>query len=154
MVLPACDDGLHQSCVPWYVVSLEMNTREWYFNQLESWTSHIIVDDSGFHWQDKTLPLPLGTSPHGYMGVIVFNNGDGYLAFDMCCPNCYLEGRRKENKNMKPVELHSETDIYAICPTCGAEYDLSCYGAPHSGSREGLKRYNAYKMGDIIKVTN
>lgn len=156
-MLSACENGIQQSCVPSYVVNLSVNT------ELGDYTlfvpaniySHMIVDDTGYHFNKKTIPLTIGGDPHGYMGVVIFIDGGGqYVAFDLCCPQCYSNGLRKGGKPgtcLEPLEIDG---IFATCPVCGAQYELNCYGVPHSGAREALRQFSTLYSNHILTIRN
>lgn len=80
----------------------------------------------------------------GYAGVIVWTGMDeNYHACDMCCPKCVS----KET----PVEVDG---MYAKCPLCGEEFDLSWgYATPTKGiSKEALKKYKTSATMDKLLV--
>jgi nitrite reductase/ring-hydroxylating ferredoxin subunit len=69
----------------------------------------------------------------GYAGLLVWIGMDGnYHAADLCCPHCI--------KNSKPVEVDG---LYAICPICNEQFDLSFgFAIPTKGiTDEPLRRY-------------
>ena len=71
----------------------------------------------------------------GYSGLLIWIGMDEkYYAADLCCPNCV-------NKT-KPVEVDG---LYAVCPTCGEEFDLSYgYAFPTKGiTKYPLRKYQA-----------
>lgn len=82
----------------------------------------------------------------GYGGVLVVTAYDGeYHAFDLCCPHCLHRD--------SVVEVDG---LYAICPLCGEEYDIS-YGlaVPTKGmSRFALRPFKTYKNGGHLIIKN
>jgi nitrite reductase/ring-hydroxylating ferredoxin subunit len=58
---------------------------------------------------------------------------NAYHAADLCCPNCV--------KREKPMLVDG---LYAICPLCEEEFDLSYgYAIPTKGkTKEAMKKYN------------
>ena len=114
----------------------------------------MIVDDTGYHFNGKTTSLTLGSDPHGYMGTVIFISGGGqYVAFDLCCPQCYSSGLRKGSKEngLEPLKIDG---IFAECPICGARYDLTCYGVPQVGAKEALRQFNCSYFNRILTVFN
>lgn len=76
----------------------------------------------------------------GYAGLLIWIGMDGhYHAADLCCPNCLIK--------TKPVEVDG---LYAICPTCGEEYDLS-YG--FANPTKGLTQYPLKEYQAILNNT-
>ena len=73
----------------------------------------------------------------GYGGVLVINGlGEDIVnlyAYDLACPN-----EVQHNVKIKP----ENTGLTATCPKCGAVYKIATGGAPESGSKYWLKRYN------------
>lgn len=72
----------------------------------------------------------------GYAGLLVFTAFDmHYYACDLCCPHCLDRSH--------PLETDG---IFAHCPVCGEDYDLSQgYATPTRGiSKEALRHYNAF----------
>lgn len=152
----ACDNELHQSSVPSYPVNLRINTEAGeYVNFVpENMYSHMTVDDLGYHFNGKTLPLTIGIEPHGYIGTVIFINGGGeYVAYDLCCPQCYTNGLRKGSAEhaLEPLKIDG---IFAECPICGARYDLSCYGVPQKGAKEALRPFTTTYFNHIVTVRN
>ena len=94
---------------------------------------HFILG-SGFQTLTFT-ELKVETDCIGYAGIVVIIGMDGnYHAHDMGCPRCL---NRKE-----PVKI---VGMYAECPNCHEQYDLSYgYALPTKGiSREPLRKYTA-----------
>ena len=81
----------------------------------------------------------LGTDRLGFGGILVINgiafdsNPINLYAYDLACPN-----EVQRNIRIKP----ENTGLRAICPQCGAVYKIATGGAPESGSKFWLKRYN------------
>ena len=79
----------------------------------------------------------------GYGGLLVYTTMDErYMACDLCCPKCL--------KRDVPVEADG---MFAHCPICGEDYDLSYgYGIPTKGiGKERLRPYNAsYANGKLL----
>ncbi|WP_298394158.1 hypothetical protein [Flavobacterium sp.] len=75
-------------------------------------------------------------------GVIVFNNGSGYNAFDGACPNQALTSC--SNLNISGSN--------ANC-TCGNE-NYNLFTGQAAGQQYELKRYRVEVNGDVVRVFN
>lgn len=77
------------------------------------------------------------TNRIGYGGLLVINGlGDNLvnlMAYDLACPN-----EAQAGIIIKP----EDTGLTATCPKCGAVYRIATGGAPESGSKFWLRRYN------------
>lgn len=82
----------------------------------------------------------------GYAGVLVWISMDcKYYAADMCCANCLNRER--------PVKVDG---IFAVCPVCGEQYDLS-YGLanPTKGhAKKTLRRFGTRVAGPTLQIRN
>jgi nitrite reductase/ring-hydroxylating ferredoxin subunit len=80
-------------------------------------------------------------------GIIVFNGGDAFYAFDRTCPHDYaIDGTS--------VKVNVDFTI-AVCPRCGTTYSLSASGTPASGvGRYPLKNYRTSFDGRFVTVWN
>ena len=123
-LLVSCKQS-QKTSIPSYPVHLVLNITAEY--------PHFILG-SGFQTLTFT-ELKVETDRIGYAGIVVSTGMDGnYHAHDMGCPRCL---NRKE-----PVEI---VGMYAECPICHEQYDLSYgYALPTKGiSREPLRKYTA-----------
>lgn len=78
----------------------------------------------------------------GNRGIIVFNTGSGYVAFDGACPNQALS-------SCSTLTLNSST---ATCPCDDAVYNL--YNGQAPGLQYPLKQYRAEVSGTTVIVSN
>jgi nitrite reductase/ring-hydroxylating ferredoxin subunit len=78
----------------------------------------------------------------GNRGIIVFNTGSGYVAFDGACPN-------QELSSCSTLILNSGT---ATCPCDEAIYSL--YNGQAPGKQYPLKQYRAELNGNSVIVSN
>ncbi len=78
----------------------------------------------------------------GNRGIIVFNTGSGYVAFDGACPNQALS-------SCSTLTLNSST---ATCPCDDAIYSL--YNGQAPGKQYPLKQYRAELSGNTVIVSN
>ncbi len=81
-------------------------------------------------------------------GVIVYNSGFGYFAYDRTCPYCY-----KVSGLSVPVNIDG---VYAVCPECGTSYAMPSSGTPTAAGpgRYPLKNYRTTQSGYSIHVWN
>ncbi len=119
----SCEDEVY-STIPLAPVSLKLN-----LNGEDS-------DLNGFAYKIFTKPRK-ETDRLGYGGILVINtqrNGIIDLrAYDLACPN-----EAASDIKIKP----DENGLEAVCPVCGAKYNIISEGAPISGSKHPLKQYN------------
>ena len=78
----------------------------------------------------------------GIRGIIVFNTGTGYRAFDGACPN----------QNVSTCSTLTLSGINATCPCDSAVYSL--FTAQSPGKQYPLKEYRAEISGTIITISN
>jgi len=102
-------------------------------------------------YKEYTTPR-LATDRLGYGGLLIINGfGENLVnlyAYDLACPN-----EAQFNVKIKP----ESTGLTATCSKCGAVYRIANGGAPESGSKFWLKRYNVVAMQGSetrYKVTN
>ena len=78
----------------------------------------------------------------GIRGIIVFNTGTGFRAFDGACPN------------QAPATCSTLTlsGINATCPCDSAVYSL--FTAQSPGKQYPLKEYRAESNGTVITISN
>jgi nitrite reductase/ring-hydroxylating ferredoxin subunit len=80
-------------------------------------------------------------------GIIIYNGGDGFYAYDRTCPHDY-------EINGLSVKVIIDFTI-ATCPRCGTIYSLSASGTPASGiGRYPLKNYRTSYDGRYVRVWN
>jgi len=130
----ACDSyTTFVSSVPSYPVHMELNILAEYPN---------FVPSGGIQALTFT-ERRYATEAIGYAGLLVYTAFDEqYHACDLCCPHCL--------KRDKPVEVDG---MFAHCPTCGEDYDISYgYATPSRGiSKERLRPYyTSYSGGKLL----
>jgi nitrite reductase/ring-hydroxylating ferredoxin subunit len=142
LVFAACDDNARSgNPVPYAPVQYTINITTEYPN---------FKKENGF------AVLPAITKPRydyeyvGYGGLLVWVGMDNeYHAADLCCPNC-----------LKPAKPITADGIFAICPTCGEQYDISYgYNLPTKGkSQYPLKTYSVqeqtYSVDTKLRISN
>jgi nitrite reductase/ring-hydroxylating ferredoxin subunit len=90
-----------------------------------------------------------GTGAAGFNGngIIVYNGGDDFYAYDRTCPHDY-------EVNGINVKVKADFTI-ATCPKCGTIYSLSASGTPASGvGQYPLKNYRTSFDGRFLRVWN
>lgn len=103
----ACESKSIVNPVPNYPVSMELNILAEF--------PHFTQSNIGASLTFTQPRYP--TERVGYAGLLIFVNfNEQYSAFDLCCPHCV--------DRATPIEVDG---IFAHCPICGEEYDLS-YG--------------------------
>lgn len=83
----------------------------------------------------------------GVRGIIVFNTGSGYVAFDAACPNQALSS----------CSTMTIKGINAVCSCDDAEYSLfsgQCIGTNCTGIQYAMKQYRVEVSGSVIRVYN
>jgi len=78
----------------------------------------------------------------GARGLIIFNTGSGYTAFDAACPN----------QELGPCSTMQVDGINAVCPCDNAEYSLFTGQSP--GMQYPMKQYQVEINGNILTVFN
>jgi nitrite reductase/ring-hydroxylating ferredoxin subunit len=94
--------------------------------------------NNGLKFAGNGLFVPNG----GSRGIIVFNTGSGYNAFDAACPN----------DPASDCATLSISDINAVCGCDNAKYSL--FTGLCSGKQYPLKQYKVEVKGDVIRVYN
>jgi len=85
-------------------------------------------------------------SNKGIRGVIVFNNGLDYTAFDLACPHIPLQ-------NCSTMSF-SQTDLYIKCP-CDDEKFSKIDGFPQNSEiKQSARSYIVSKNGNTLFVRN
>jgi nitrite reductase/ring-hydroxylating ferredoxin subunit len=79
----------------------------------------------------------------GARGIIVFNSGSGYNAFDAACPNQALSSCST---------MTIKGGIMALCACDNAEYSL--FTGQSKGKQYPLKQYRVEVNGNLLKVYN
>jgi nitrite reductase/ring-hydroxylating ferredoxin subunit len=82
-------------------------------------------------------------SGQGVRGIIVFNSGSGYNAFDAACPNQALSSCST---------MTIKGGINALCACDNAEYSL--FTGQSAGKEYPLKQYRVEVNGNLLRVYN
>lgn len=78
----------------------------------------------------------------GVRGLIVFNSGSGYNAFDAACPNQALSS----------CSTMTIKGINSLCACDSAEYSL--FTGQSAGKQYPLKQYRVEVNGNVLRVYN
>ena len=78
----------------------------------------------------------------GVRGLIIFNSGSGYNAFDAACPNQALSS----------CSTMTIKGIYSLCACDSAEYSL--FTGQSAGKQYPLKQYRVEVNGNLLRVYN
>lgn len=143
-MLLACENTTWQSSVPTYPVRATIDTRAVFIDFTpENTNAYITIDKDGYYENGRfVLPVTVNDA-WGYGGLLVYVSMNGYVAFDLACPNCAAHGKKR------PCEMDG---IFAVCPECGEQYEVaSGYAVPQKGiCREALRQYNiVYSDGKL-----
>ena len=89
----------------------------------------------------------------GVRGVIVFNTGSGYNAYDAACPNQAISSCSTMNfKKLDPNDPLKIDKTTIICPCDNAEYSL--FSGQSAGKEYPLRQYRVQINGDVLRVYN
>ena len=143
-MLVACENMTWQSSVPTYPVRATIDTRAVFIDFTpENTNAYITIDKDGYYENGRfVLPVTVNDA-WGYGGLLVYVSMNGYVAFDLACPNCAAHGKKR------PCDMDG---IFAVCPECGEQYEVaSGYAVPQKGiCREALRQYNiVYSDGKL-----
>lgn len=148
LLLPSCEGTSFKSSVPTYPVRVVIDTRvgEFVHFQPTQLNAYTVVNKDGYFLNDKYVLPVSAMDAWGYGGVVVYVSTNGYDAYDLACPYCAARGQ------CRPCQMDA---IYARCPECGEEYDMSAGVAmpQHGLSHEALRRLNIIHSDGKLTVT-
>lgn len=127
ILLLSCDGGSFNNKNPYlpnYPVDLQVNMSLPQYSNLQFPSNHV-VDYS-----------------QGVRGIVIFNTGSGFNAFDLACPNQVLSS----------CSTMSIDGINAVCDCDGAQYSLFSGQSP--GKEYPLKQYRVQINGNTLVVYN
>ncbi|MNF54589.1 hypothetical protein D3C85_142890 [compost metagenome] len=110
--------------IPNYTVSLDINMN------LPSYSSLLYVSNAIYY------------PGQGAKGIIIFNTGSGYNAFDAACPN----------QALSTCSTMTINGINAICACDNASYNL--FTGLSSGKEYPMKQYRVEVNGNVLRVYN
>ena len=146
-LLASCENTTWQSSVPTYPVRATIDTRAVFIDFTpENTNAYITINEEGYKENGRfVLPVTV-TDAWGYGGLLVYVSLNGYVAFDLACPNCAAHGLKR------PCSIDG---MYAVCPECGEQYEvLSGYAVPQKGiSHEALRQYNIIRSDGKLNIS-
>jgi nitrite reductase/ring-hydroxylating ferredoxin subunit len=80
----------------------------------------------------------------GVNGIIVFNTGSGYRAFDSSCPN----------QELTSCSMLQISGFNVVCPCDDVQYSLFTGQAVGTQTQYPLKSYRVEQNGDILRIYN
>lgn len=128
LFLSGCDNGGgndNNPYIPNYTFTVDINVN--------------LPSYSNLQFPSNAIYIPQGTA--GARGVIVFNSGSGYLAYDAACPNQPISG----------CSTMVISGINAICPCDDEQYSLF---TGLSSLQYPMKRYRVEVNLPNIRVYN
>lgn len=127
ILLLSCDGGSFNNNNPYlpnYPVELQINMSLPQYSNLQYPSNHV-VDYS-----------------QGVRGIVIFNTGSGFNAFDLACPN----------QTLSSCSTMSIEGINAICDCDSAEYSLFSGQSP--GKQYRMKQYRVQINGNTLLIYN
>ncbi|HRG18767.1 MAG TPA: hypothetical protein PLP39_06725 [Flavobacterium lutivivi] len=127
LLLLSCDGGSFNNNNPYlpnYPVELQINMSLPQYSNLQYPSNHV-VDYS-----------------QGVRGIVIFNTGSGFNAFDLACPNQALSS----------CSTMSIDGINATCDCDSAEYSLFSGQSP--GKQYRMKQYRVQINGSTLLIYN
>ncbi len=80
----------------------------------------------------------------GIRGLIIYNSGLGYVAFDRACPHITLQ-------TCSTMDVES---IFMVCPCDNERFQIND-GAPENGNiLQAARYYNVTKSGNILTISS
>ena len=131
-ILFSCNDSTFSNNNPYlpnYSFSIDINTNLPSFSNLKFASNAVFTPEVGVR------------------GIIIFNTGSGYTAFDAACPN----------QNLSSCSTMTIKGINAICSCDDSEYSLfsgQCIGTKCTGKQYAMKQYRVEISGNAIRVYN
>lgn len=78
----------------------------------------------------------------GYLGVVVFNNGNGYVAYELACPN----------QSIASCSQMTISGVSAVCACDNASYNL--FSGQAQGKKYPLKQYRTQLVNGNLTIYN
>jgi nitrite reductase/ring-hydroxylating ferredoxin subunit len=122
-----CDSGSinnNNPYLPKYPVDLTINLNLPQYSNLQ-FASNFVVDYS-----------------QGVRGIVIFNTGSGFNAFDIACPN----------QDLSTCSTMTFSGINGTCPCDGAEYSL--FNGQSPGKQYPMRQYRTQISGSNLIVFN
>lgn len=129
ILLTSCDKNSvvnNNPNLPNYTFSIDINLDLPNYNNLNFTGNSVIINTQGA----------------GIRGVILFNSGSGFLAFDAACPN----------QSLSDCSTMTISDISANCPCDNKKYSL--YTGISEGQKYAMKAYQVRVSNKIVTISN
>ena len=121
----ACHDDNGINPVPYVFVYEDVYLKDLRYQALLQTGGHIYLDDAGFR------------------GLILYNEGSGYRAFDRACTH-------DPRSECTPVEVDAST-LFMVHDCCGSVFGFD--GQPSAGPAQlRLKEYTTFVEGDYLLI--
>lgn len=120
------DDGPNSNnpYLPNYTVNLQVNMSLPAYSDLQFNGNGVYIDGNGVR------------------GIIIFNTGSGYTAFDAACPN----------QSLSECSTMAINGMYAVCACDQKEYSL--FSGLAEGAEYPMKQYRTSVSNNVIRVYN
>jgi len=93
-------------------------------------------------YQDLLIGGGYAYANGGVEGLVIYNTGIGYVAFDRACPHIVLQD----------CSQMSVESIYLVCPCDGERFQIN-NGAPENGNiRNAARFYNVTENGNVLII--
>jgi len=119
--------GRNNPYIPNYSFSIDINMNLPMYNSLQYPSNGMVITTNGA----------------GANGIIIFNAGSGYRAYDANCPNQYISSCSRLVVD----------GIKAVCPCDELEYSLFT-GLPMAKGEYPMKPYRIEQIGNMLRVYN
>lgn len=124
-IASSCDDSGGVNPIPYVFVHEDIYLKDLRYQALQQTGGHIYFDDAGFR------------------GLIIYNDGSGYRAFDRACT---FDPRSE----CTPIEVDAST-LFMVHSCCGSVFGFD--GEPTSGPATfRLMEYTTFIEGDFLLV--
>jgi nitrite reductase/ring-hydroxylating ferredoxin subunit len=126
LFMTSCDTGTFNNRNPYlpnYPVNEQINLSLPQYSNLQFVSNHVVISA-------------------GVRGIVIFNTGSGYVAFDMACPN----------QDLAACSTMTISGVNAVCPCDDAEYSL--FNGQSAGMQYPLKQYRTDTDGGYLYITN
>lgn len=126
--------------IPYAYVYFTIDLNDAQFLDLISTFGSVLVNSSTNNWKYS--------GGYNNNGIIVFNGGEQFYAYDRTCPHDYAVNGLSIKVNV--------VGVYAECPECKTSYLLPSGGNPASSSvgKYPLKNYRTSIYGNSVTVSN
>ena len=132
------DSGIRSNnpYLPNYSVLIDLNLNTPAYSDLKFVSNAVII------------PIKIGVG-----GIVVFNSGFSYSAFDLACPNQVLSSCSTMNfKKLDPNDPLKIDKTTLVCPCGNEEYSLFSGQSP--GKQYPLKQYRVEDKGTVLRIYN